>query len=42
MVLLGDIHKPAQVLQTYTVEEMEIDECNLEKYLENGWEIDVP
>lgn len=39
ITLLGDIHKPNQILQTYSYEELEIDESELESYLEKGWEI---
>lgn len=38
MVLLGDIHKH-QVLQEYSVEEMEIDESEVSGFIEEGWRI---
>jgi hypothetical protein len=38
LTLLGDIHKPAQTLQEYSYEELEIDESELDTYLNNGWE----
>jgi len=38
LTLLGDIHKPAQTLQEYSYEELEIDEVDLDKYLKEGWE----
>ena len=41
MALLGDIHK-SQTLQEYSIEEIEVDENEVEKYLENGWKTDVP
>jgi predicted MPP superfamily phosphohydrolase len=37
MVLLGDIHKSNQVLQTYRVEEVDVDEKDVQKYLEMGY-----
>jgi len=39
ITLLGDIHKPNQVLQTYSYEEIEVDELDVAEYLKNGWEI---
>lgn len=39
LVLLGDIHKPNQILQEYEYEEMEIDEQQLQSYLNLGWQI---
>jgi DNA repair exonuclease SbcCD nuclease subunit len=39
--LLGDIHKK-QTLQEYSIEEIEVDETEVEKYLTDGWKIDVP
>jgi len=39
ITLLGDIHKPNQVLQSYSYEEIEVDESELNEYLKNGWEI---
>jgi len=36
IVLAGDIHKH-QILQEYSFEEKEIDEKDLETYLNNGW-----
>ena len=41
IVMLGDIHK-AQTLQEYSLEEIEVDESEVEKYLADGWKIDVP
>jgi len=38
MVMLGDIHK-MQILQEYSVEEKTIDKEDLQKYLDNDWEI---
>lgn len=37
-VFLGDIHR-MQSLQKYEEEEIEIDEEDLEKYLDDGWEV---
>lgn len=39
MTLLGDIHKPNQILQKYHVEEIEVDESEVNEYLKNGWQI---
>lgn len=39
ITLLGDIHKPNQILQSYSYEEIEVDESELDNYLKNGWEI---
>jgi DNA repair exonuclease SbcCD nuclease subunit len=39
LTLLGDIHKPNQILQTYSYEEIEINESDLDKYLKQGWQI---
>jgi predicted MPP superfamily phosphohydrolase len=39
LVLLGDIHKPNQILQEYEYEELEIDEQQLQSYLNSGWQI---
>lgn len=39
IVMLGDIHK-RQILQEYNEEYMEIDEDNLQTYLDKGWVID--
>lgn len=39
LVLLGDIHKPNQILQEYEYEEIEIDEQQLQSYLNSGWQI---
>lgn len=39
LTLLGDIHKPAQTLQEYSYEELEIDVTELDVYLNNGWEV---
>jgi hypothetical protein len=39
ITLLGDIHKPNQILQSYSYEEIEIDEAEVEEYLKDGWEI---
>jgi len=36
MVLLGDIHK-SQTLQEYSLEEIEVDETDVEKYLKMGY-----
>lgn len=36
LVLLGDIHKQ-QTLQSYQLEEIEINEDELQEYLNNGW-----
>ena len=41
MALCGDIHR-AQTLQKYTIEEMEIDESELTKYMKDGWKVIVP
>lgn len=41
VVLLGDIHKK-QTMQEYSNEEIEVDETEVEKYLADGWKIDVP
>ena len=38
IVLLGDIHLH-QTLQEYSIEELEIEEEELEKYLKDGWEL---
>lgn len=38
LALLGDIHN-RQLLQRYQQEEKEIDESELEYYLQNGWEL---
>jgi DNA repair exonuclease SbcCD nuclease subunit len=38
IVLLGDIHT-AQTLQEYKIEEIEVDENEVDDYLNNGWEI---
>jgi len=35
-VLLGDIHA-TQTMQKYSIEELEVDESELEKYMKNGW-----
>jgi DNA repair exonuclease SbcCD nuclease subunit len=39
ITLLGDIHKPDQILQTYSYEEIEVDETEVAEYLKNGWEL---
>jgi hypothetical protein len=39
ITLLGDIHKPNQILQTYSYEEIEVDETEVAEYLKNGWEL---
>jgi len=39
MTLLGDIHKPNQILQKYEYEEIEVDECDVDEYLQKGWQI---
>jgi len=39
LCLLGDIHKPNQILQEYHVEEIEVDESEVDKYLKEGWQI---
>jgi DNA repair exonuclease SbcCD nuclease subunit len=39
ITLLGDIHKPNQILQTYQYDEIEVDESEVDSYLENGWQI---
>jgi len=39
MAMLGDIHK-RQDLQIYSEEYMEIDEDDLQFYLDKGWVID--
>jgi hypothetical protein len=41
MTLLGDIHTH-QVMQEYSIEEIEVDEDEVEKYLADGWKLDVP
>ena len=39
ITLLGDIHKPNQILQSYSYEEIEVDESEVDDYLKNGWEV---
>lgn len=39
LTLLGDIHKPNQILQSYSYEEIEVDESEVEEYLKAGWEV---
>ena len=39
ITMLGDIHKPNQILQSYSYEEIEVDESEVDDYLKNGWEI---
>jgi hypothetical protein len=39
ITLLGDIHKPNQILQKYKYEEIEVDESDVDEYLKNGWQI---
>ena len=39
ITLLGDIHKPNQILQKYNYEEIEVDESEVDKYLKTGWQI---
>lgn len=39
ITLLGDIHKPNQILQSYSYEEIEVDESEVEEYLNAGWKI---
>jgi DNA repair exonuclease SbcCD nuclease subunit len=39
IVLLGDIHR-AQTLQEYSIENIEVDENEVSKYLAEGWELD--
>lgn len=39
ITLLGDIHKTNQVLQSYSYEEIDVDESELDEYLKNGWQI---
>jgi hypothetical protein len=39
LTLLGDIHKPNQILQSYSYEEIEVDETEVDEYLKDGWEI---
>lgn len=38
IVILGDIHK-YQTLQEYSIEELEIDEAELNDYINEGWQI---
>jgi DNA repair exonuclease SbcCD nuclease subunit len=39
ITLLGDIHKPNQILQSYLYDEIEVDESEVNEYLKNGWQI---
>lgn len=39
LVLLGDIHKPAQFLNEYRYDEIEVDESEVDKYLSLGWQL---
>jgi DNA repair exonuclease SbcCD nuclease subunit len=39
ITLLGDIHKPNQILQKYEYEEIEVDESDIDEYLQKGWQI---
>ena len=39
ITLLGDIHKPNQILQKYEYEEIEVDESEVDEYLQKGWQI---
>tara|TARA_R110000868_G_scaffold72701_2_gene211517 strand:- start:2627 stop:3346 length:720 start_codon:yes stop_codon:yes gene_type:complete len=41
ITLLGDIHKPNQILQSYSYEEIEVDESEVEEYLKAGWEVEI-
>jgi predicted MPP superfamily phosphohydrolase len=36
-VLLGDIHKPNQIMQTYEVDEIEVDGADVQTYLDMGY-----
>jgi DNA repair exonuclease SbcCD nuclease subunit len=36
-VLLGDIHKPNQIMQTYEVNEVEVDPADVQTYLDMGY-----
>lgn len=38
-VLLGDIHKPDQTLQSHSIETIEVDESEVSEYLSSGWEL---
>lgn len=39
LCILGDIHKPDQLLQEYSYEEIEIDESELNSYISKGWQV---